>query len=132
MKKAKLQSWLTHWQQIPWKRIQKSFLYWCRHPKTPWFLAFLILVIVIFYQQSQLTELQGRIDAMNNFSDKDSFAYRVYNQEYITDSHSRDIYKMKLKQDDMAKDIWYLQSTQNNLEWRVMMLEWNNPTSSAK
>lgn len=131
MKQARFHKWQKYRQLIPWHRIRVFIFRWCHHPKAPWFLAFVLMASMIFYQQTQIAELQNRIDASNNYSDKDSFSYRIYNLEYITDSHTRDIYNMKLEQEDMSKSIWYLQSKQNDLDWRIRMLEWKTPTTTT-
>lgn len=88
-------------------------------------LTLLICLALIAYQQSLIVDLQEQIVKMNDSSNSDSLAHRIWNIEYIQDSHTSDIYKTKIKVGNIEDKIRNINSSENELKWRIMQLEWN-------
>lgn len=88
------------------------------------FYTILFLLCTVIYQQTQIAELQWRVDYMNDFSKKDSFTHRIYDLEYVQDSHTSDIYKSYMRDNDINDRIFNIKVLMNELKWRIMQLEW--------
>lgn len=107
------------------KSIKSKISKFCyRHKNKLSFYTIIFLLVMVFYQQMQIANLQWRIDYMNDFSKKDSFAHRIYNLEYIQDSHTSDIYKSYMRDNDINDKIFNIKFYINELKWRIMQLEW--------
>lgn len=95
------------------RRLVKSTTFWL-------WLIIIAMAGYIAYQQAQIDELATRVYGQYNMSDMDSFDYRITNLEYISNAHAA-----RLK--EAEKDIWTLRKEINNLQWRLMQLEWIHP-----
>lgn len=90
--------------------------------KTGFWLCLIIIAMAgyIAYQQAQIDELATQVYGQHNMSDSDSFDYRITNLEHISNAHAA-----RLKETE--KDIWILRKEIDNLQWRLMQLEWIHP-----
>lgn len=90
--------------------------------KSAFWLWLLIIAMAgyIAYQQAQIDELARQVYGQYNMSDMDSFDYRITNLEHISNAHAA-----RLK--EAEKDIWILRKNIDNLQWRLMQLEWIHP-----
>ncbi len=87
------------------------------------FFVFLLLFSCMIFQQIQILVLQDRLDQITS-GNSDSYPGRLTNLEYIINAHTAN-----LKEAD--SDLWYLKDTINDLRWRIMQLEWKQPSSEA-
>lgn len=90
--------------------------------KSGFWLCLVILAMAgyIAYQQAQIDELANRVYGQYNMSDMDSFDYRITNLEHISNAHAARL-------TEAEKDIWTLRKEIDNLQWRLMQLEWIHP-----
>lgn len=75
----------------------------------------------IYFLQVQVDELRRHVESAYDFSNHDSFDYRITNLEHISNSHGD-----RLK--DLETDTWRLNGYVNRLNWRTMQLEWATPS----
>lgn len=120
--------------QVIWHRLKKymsrnmSMHHWqayCRTKTTStprtyrkWLLLFVIFGFII-YQQIQIYTLQEEIQKMN-----ETLSQRVYHLEYIQDSHTSDLNKLKMQRETTEDTLRMLKQLINGITWRVMRLEW--------
>ena len=80
----------------------------------------IVLVIVIIFQQIQISELQWRVDEDHDGSSVDSVAGRLYILEGMANKHSDQL-------DDIFKDIRQLQNDGAKYDWELKQLQWLHP-----
>lgn len=97
-----------------------------KQPKYQIIGVFIILCSMIVYQQIQISILQERVDLMNEFKDTSSFAYRIWELEYIVSSHSSSLKELQPSVKELNKEWWIIQDRLNEYQWRIMQLEWHN------
>ena len=89
--------------------------------ETPMWGVIIVLVIVIIFQQIQISELQWRVDEDHDGSSVDSVAGRLYILEGMANKHSDQL-------DDIFKDIRQLQNDGAKYDWD----NYNGCTQSLK
>lgn len=88
--------------------------------ETPMWAVIIVLVIVIIFQQIQISELQWRVDEDHDGASVDSVAGRLYILEGIANKHSKQF-------DDVFKDIRQLQNDGAKYDWELKQLQWLHP-----
>ena len=88
--------------------------------ETPMWGVIIVLVIVIIFQQIQISELQWRVDEDHDGASVDSVASRLYILEGMANKHSDQI-------DDVFKDIRQLQNDGAKYDWELKQLQWLHP-----
>ena len=88
--------------------------------EAPMWGVIIVLVIVIIFQQIQISELQWRVDEDHDGSTIDSVAGRLYILEGMANKHS-DPTKRNLK------DIRQLQNDGAKYDWELKQLQWLHP-----
>ncbi len=88
--------------------------------ETPMWAVIIVLVIVIIFQQIQISELQWRVDEDHDGASVDSVAGRLYILEGIANKHSEQF-------DDVFKDIRQLQNDGAKYDWELKQLQWLHP-----
>lgn len=88
--------------------------------ETPMWGVIIVLVIVIIFQQIQISELQWRVDEDHDGSSVDSVAGRLYILEGMANKHSDQL-------DDIFKDIRQLQNDGAKYDWELKQLQWLHP-----
>lgn len=88
--------------------------------ETPMWGVIIVLVIVIIFQQIQISELQWRVDEDHDGASVDSVAGRLYILEGMANKHSYQI-------DDVFKDIRQLQNDGAKYDWELKQLQWLHP-----
>ena len=85
--------------------------------ETPMWGVIIVLVIVIIFQQIQISELQWRVDEDHDGSSVDSVAGRLYILEGMANKHSDQL-------DEILKDIRQLQNDGAKYDWELKQLQW--------
>lgn len=88
--------------------------------ETPMWAVIIVLVIVIIFQQIQISELQWRVDEDHDGASVDSVAGRLYILEGIANKQSEQF-------DDVFKDIRQLQNDGAKYDWELKQLQWLHP-----
>lgn len=88
--------------------------------ETPMWAVIIVLVIVIIFQQIQISELQWRVDEDHDGASVNSVAGRLYILEGIANKHSEQF-------DDVFKDIRQLQNDGAKYDWELKQLQWLHP-----
>ena len=88
--------------------------------ETPMWGVIIVLVIVIIFQQIQISELQWRVDEDHDGSSVDSVAGRLYILEGMANKHSDLL-------DDVNKNIRQLQNDGAKYDWELKQLQWLHP-----
>ena len=88
--------------------------------ETPMWGVIIVLVIVIIFQQIQISELQWRVDEDHDGASVDSVAGRLYILEGMANKHSDQF-------DDVFKDIRQLQNDGAKYDWELKQLQWLHP-----
>ena len=88
--------------------------------EAPMWGVIIVLVIVIIFQQIQISELQWRVDEDHDGSSVDSVAGRLYILEGMANKHSDLL-------DDVNKSIRQLQNDGAKYDWELKQLEWVHP-----
>ena len=83
----------------------------------------LCLLAAVIYQHFLIVDLDNRLQALHEWSDRDSFSYRISNVEHIVNAHS-----VRLRgHDDM---LWEQERKLSDLSWRATRLEWAHPADT--
>ena len=88
--------------------------------ETPMWAVIIALVIVIIFQQIQISELQWRVDEDHDGASVNSVAGRLYILEGIANKHIEQF-------DDVFKDIRQLQNDGAKYDWELKQLQWLHP-----
>ena len=88
--------------------------------EAPMWGVIIVLVIVIIFQQIQISELQWRVDEDHDGSTIDSVAGRLYILEGMANKHSDQL-------DEILKDIRQLQNDGAKYDWELKQLQWLHP-----
>jgi len=88
--------------------------------ETPMWGVIIVLVIVIIFQQIQISELQWRVDEDHDGASVDSVAGRLYILEGMANKHSDLL-------DDVNKSIRQLQNDGAKYDWELKQLQWLHP-----
>lgn len=83
-----------------------------------------ILIVVVIIQQITINTLQWRIDYMNDYEQKDSYAHRVFHLEVIQKALNSDVYRLKQQVEKLTDDNLYLKMEINELQWKLMKRGW--------
>ena len=81
-------------------------------------IVFIILFITVIAQGFWIQNLQGQIDSMRTTDDSTSYESRITMLEYIINAHTADLH-------DLNKDVWDLKTQENNLNFRLLQMEWD-------
>ena len=88
--------------------------------ETPMWGVIIVLVIVIIFQQIQISELQWRVDEDHDGASVNSVAGRLYILEGMANKQSDQL-------DSIFKDIRQLQNDGAKYDWELKQLQWLHP-----
>lgn len=92
---------------------------------TPLWIAILILVGVVIYQQVMIVALLDQHALDHDTSDVYSYESRITNLEGRSNMHGSMI-------DDINKQIFYLRSDSAKFDWEIKQLQWQFPDLQVK
>ncbi len=88
--------------------------------EAPMWGVIIVLVIVIIFQQIQISELQWRVDEDHDGSTTNSVAGRLYILEGMANKHGDQL-------DEVFKSIRQLQNDGAKYDWELKQLQWLHP-----